>query len=1054
MFSSLLGAQPSPSLRGAKRRSNPNLMAWTRLLRPAIAVLATTVVLFIATGQLILPQASHAQYANFNHPELKWVTIETEHFAVHFYEGTERTARIIAGIAELIYKPITDLYDYRPDGKVHWVIRDHDDYSNGATYYYENKIEIWTKPLDFELRGTHHWLYDVITHEYTHMIQLGASRKAPRWMPGIYFQLIDYEKEKRPDVLYGYPNRIASFPVALTSVPMWFAEGTAQYMTKELRYDWWDSHRDMMLRMRVLNDDMLTWNQMGVFGKNSLGSESVYNQGYSLVRYIAKTYGEQSIANLADAQGDLFSMNFDMASSKVLGVSGDDLYRDWAAFLRNNYAANSRTILDNTVSGVKVHDEGFGNLYPAFSPDGKTIAFISNKNQDYLSLGSLYYYDVETKEIIESKSKVKGDFDYSPDGKYIVYSRKRGPNRQGSKYNDIYLWDIEGEKDVRLTHDARLITPAFSPDGSHIVAVHQADGTHNLVTISLPVEIPDEEDIVELCKLHRLTTFDNGQQIYRPQYSFDGSQIYAATADLGPRDISAIDVDSGEMYVVFESGADERGVTVSSDGRSILFASDRTGIFNLYRYDLSDGSQTGLTNVIGGAFMPDVSADGNIVFAEFAHGGYKIRLIEEQVAVNPDVMSYIPPAELERPNLVPPPSISVASKPYSSPFNKLFILPRIAWDFGNFKPGFYAYTGDLLDKVTLFTAASLGKKGERDLYLASEYRVLAPTIFLEVFNIVRTQGQSFDDQFVIVGEQIIDSVAVPIYDQYSIDYQFNLTELDLGTKMPVGKDYVASAIFRYSNYKSNLEFDDGFSFNYTYHKARAYILRLNTDQRSPKVASDIHPQGGWRGYLQYSRENNRFLDGFEIEADKGTLVEVYNRHNFNKVETDIDYYYKLSDHFVLNPRLIGGWVSKNSVDSFYHLYAGGLPGLRGYTFYSIGGTKSVAGRLSLRFPLLTGVDKRWGPFYLDRIHGALFFEAGNAWTKSGNSMFYMFEPGELKRDVGAELRLKLYSWYGFPTDIQFTTAYGLDDFTVSDQSGSHDYGKSWRWYFTLLFDFI
>jgi outer membrane protein assembly factor BamA len=232
-------------------------------------------------------------------------------------------------------------------------------------------------------------------------------------------------------------------------------------------------------------------------------------------------------------------------------------------------------------------------------------------------------------------------------------------------------------------------------------------------------------------------------------------------------------------------------------------------------------------------------------------------------------------------------------------------------------------------------------------------------------------------------------------------------------------------------------------FDYTYHKGRAYLLRLDSDQRSRKVASDIHPQGGWRGYLQYSRENNRFLEGFEIETDKGTLVEVYNRYNYHRIETDIDYYHKLYRGVVLNPRLIGGWISDNSVDDFYHLYAGGLPGLRGYTFYSIDGTKSFTGRMTLRFPLLTGIDKRWGPFYVDRIHGALFAEAGNAWTQN-------FELDDLKRDIGAELRLKLYSWYGFPTDIQFTAAYGLDEFEVSNQT----YGKTWRWYFTLLFDFI
>ena len=46
-------------------------------------------------------------------------------------------------IADEVWDPICSLYDYQPD-KVHYIIKDIDDYSNGATYFFDNKIEIWT----------------------------------------------------------------------------------------------------------------------------------------------------------------------------------------------------------------------------------------------------------------------------------------------------------------------------------------------------------------------------------------------------------------------------------------------------------------------------------------------------------------------------------------------------------------------------------------------------------------------------------------------------------------------------------------------------------------------------------------------------------------------------------------------------------------------------------------------------------------------------------------------------------------------------------------------
>ncbi|RPI00879.1 MAG: hypothetical protein EHM64_16550, partial [Ignavibacteriae bacterium] len=79
---------------------------------------------------------------DYNHPELDWNTIETKHFLIHFHNGAERTGREIAKVAESIYGPITSMYGHEPDQRVSFIVRDHDDYSNGGAYFYDNKIVI------------------------------------------------------------------------------------------------------------------------------------------------------------------------------------------------------------------------------------------------------------------------------------------------------------------------------------------------------------------------------------------------------------------------------------------------------------------------------------------------------------------------------------------------------------------------------------------------------------------------------------------------------------------------------------------------------------------------------------------------------------------------------------------------------------------------------------------------------------------------------------------------------------------------------------------------
>ena len=85
---------------------------------------------------IISVYASLSGQAKYNHPELEWFTFETEHFNIHYHDGTERSAREAATVAEIIFPKITQFYDFVPEDKTDIILKDADDYSNGAAYYY------------------------------------------------------------------------------------------------------------------------------------------------------------------------------------------------------------------------------------------------------------------------------------------------------------------------------------------------------------------------------------------------------------------------------------------------------------------------------------------------------------------------------------------------------------------------------------------------------------------------------------------------------------------------------------------------------------------------------------------------------------------------------------------------------------------------------------------------------------------------------------------------------------------------------------------------------
>ena len=73
------------------------------------------------------------------------------------------------------------------DKKTNIIFTDVDDISNGAAYFYDNKIIIWTSPLEFELRGSHRWLQNVITHEFAHIVSIQKSKNFENSFPASYF---------------------------------------------------------------------------------------------------------------------------------------------------------------------------------------------------------------------------------------------------------------------------------------------------------------------------------------------------------------------------------------------------------------------------------------------------------------------------------------------------------------------------------------------------------------------------------------------------------------------------------------------------------------------------------------------------------------------------------------------------------------------------------------------------------------------------------------------------------------------------------------------------
>ena len=85
-----------------------------------------------------------------------------------------------------------------------------------------------------------------------------------------------------------------------------------------------------------------------------------------------------------------------------------------------------------------------------------------------------------------------------------------------------------------------------------------------------------------------------GRQYFGMSWSEKG--ILASRFDDLSRDIVLIEPETGAERVIIGSGADERDPLWVQDGGGFFYASDRTGIFNIYYHDLADTLDLMVTN--------------------------------------------------------------------------------------------------------------------------------------------------------------------------------------------------------------------------------------------------------------------------------------------------------------------------------------------------------------------------------------------------------------------------------------------------------------------------
>ncbi|HYM12989.1 MAG TPA: protein kinase [Bryobacterales bacterium] len=235
-------------------------------------------------------------------------------------------------------------------------------------------------------------------------------------------------------------------------------------------------------------------------------------------------------------------------------------------------AAAPSTVPVTTYAGLEVD--------PAFSPDGRQIAFAWNgEKEDNLDI---YVKRVDSGAPLRLTTDPASDRDpvWSPDGAYLAFVRESG------KEGGIYLVPSLGGPERRLTDVAppnaafrftkRL---AWSPDGKWL-AVADGSATSSMFLVSM-----------ETGERKKLTSPESGPGDSQPAFSVDGRKLAFSRvlADVS-RELYTVPVSGGEAARLTFDGRFAMNPVWTPDGESILFASNRSGAFLIWKVAASGGT--------------------------------------------------------------------------------------------------------------------------------------------------------------------------------------------------------------------------------------------------------------------------------------------------------------------------------------------------------------------------------------------------------------------------------------------------------------------------------
>lgn len=965
-------------------------------------------------------------------PHENWRTLQTEHFRVTFPKGLEDFARRAGDRAERAYAKLSATLIDPPNGKLDVLVTDHADFSNGfANALPFNHITVFARPPmeGFGLSHFDDWLELVITHELTHIFHLDHTG----WLGSVGRRVFGRVSASWP-----------TFPAF--AVPGWVTEGIATYyesaLTESGRVR--GSAHDMALRTAVLEGRLDRIDQISGRSPDWPAGDRIYIYGAAFFEHLSEEYGQERVGEFVDAvASQLVPYRLDAGARDSFGVSFNEAFGIWVEGMKAGYAALADSLARHggITKPERLTTGGREAFYAQLSPGGERLVFVRSDGRSDTQLRVASPDGSSSRKL--TRTNDLSNFTWLPDGG-IVAAELEFMDRYRIR-SDLFHIDEDG-RERRITSGARLDQPSSSPDGRYVVAVQDGEGTNRLVLVELSTG-----------SIEPLTEFVADRHWAYPRWAPDGRWIAASLWSPGAfYDLMLLRPDGTIAHPITRDRAVDLAPTWSPDSRWLVWASDRSGIPNLYAVTIDPvsgepGPLRQVTNVLTGVSFPTVDGAGEWIYVSGYHAdGWEV----ERVPFRPE--SFFDPLPTKRGfaegGEEADERFARRAEGEIGPYEPLkTLLPRF-WEplfqqgvdrrgFQILKPSFGAGTDghDLVGRHSYSALVRLRSTGRTDAFASYSYAGVGDP----VLSLSYSQDHNADGPFGVETEpDVVQTVFLAERERrVRASVRFRRQRVRSAVSLTLSAAHIWETLGlldenldrselvlerpdrRLAEGSATLSFSTARSYAYSISAERGvsgvFQGRVRTELSLPDSLSNA------KGFDRSFQDVIGRLSAFTPIAGPG-----FSRH-------------------VIAARVAGGIATGPGADAF-HFDIGGASGraedvsglelfggvplffpVRGFLQGERFGRYAWTASIEYRLPLLN-INRGLGlvPFHMDRTSGSLFFDAGNAWGPVEPQLRldnFNNERRSTIASVGAEVSSNIVAFWTSDLTVRFGMALPVSD---------------------------